>query len=181
MDPVSVLTSVLATALSIKRWVDDTAKKDQAVRNLSATINLVCIVLSPLEDRASIELKPTVVASLLGITEVLGRIKDHLSLWKDKRFRLNRLLDIITPRSVMDDLRDDSQLLSHHLAAVQVALQVSSFVDAGRPASAIEPQDMSVIGIIYNVQVRGFWRDMIGETVRTYENFLKRRVHSKVG
>ena len=107
------MTSVLSAVLTIKTWVDNTKKKDQAVTNLSTTINLVHLTLSPLEDPTVSQcLQPSVIASLLSIGEVLSRIKDHLSPWQDRRLRPGKLWGIVSPGGVINDLCDDAQLLS---------------------------------------------------------------------
>ena len=165
MDPLSIVTSVLSAVLTIKTWADNTKKKGQAVTNFSATINLVHLTLSPLEDPTVSQcLQPSVIASLLSIGEVLSRIKDHLSLWQDRRLRPDKLWGIVSPGGVINDLRDDAQLLSQHLLSISLALHVSTFLE-GQSRMKSPPPEPSVLDRVKNVQLRGFWRDMIGERV----------------
>jgi len=160
-----IVASVLSAVLVVKKWLDDTQKKEQAITNLSTTVNLVYLILSPLEDEnTSQNLQPFVIASLVSIGEVLSRIKDHLLLWKDKRIRAVKLLSFVTPGRVINDLRDDAQLLSQHLLAISFALQVSNFVQerSKHSLSLLEP---SPLDMIKNAEVRTFWHEMIGPRV----------------
>jgi hypothetical protein len=187
LEPISITTSILSSLLTIKSWIDAHDKKDKAINDLSTTINLVHLILSPLSDshRAS-TLHPSILASLLSIGEVLSRIKDHLSIWRDsskgfKRFGMTRVsLDkvfaFISPAGVVGDLRDDAALLAQHVQTVSFAIQVSTFVagwdsEKEKPpkvsTSPPEVPEASLLELIKNKDVRSFWKDLVGETVRT--------------
>jgi hypothetical protein len=128
-------------------------------------INLVYLTLSPLEDPdISQGLQPAVIASLLSLGEVLGKIKYHLSVWKDRRIRPNKLWALAVPSSIVGDIRDDAQLLSQHLLSISVALHVSNFMEL-KSKIKMPIAEPSFLDGIKNVQVRGFWRDMVGEQV----------------
>jgi hypothetical protein len=104
-------------------------EKNDCVRDLSTSLNLIQTIISPLQDEAKAKhLDSSVGAALLGIAEVLSRIKDHLSLWKDKRMSANKILGFLNPSSVIDDLRDDARLLSQHSLTTSFALQVANFL-----------------------------------------------------
>ena len=170
MDPITITTSIISSILTIKLWLDNKDKKDNAIKNLSTSVNLVYLILSPLEDpdKARV-LHPSVVASLLSVGEVLSRIKDHLSIWKDKhRASVTKLLGFISPSSVVMDLHDDALLLSQHVQTISFALHVSTFL-AGHDNLAEKPEPVPdkpmLLGLIKNVDVRLFWEDVIGEKV----------------
>ena len=166
MDPLSALMAVLSLTGAIKTWLDNNKKKNDSIRDLSTSVNLIHTVLSPLQDEAKAKhLNPSVGAALLGIAEVLSRIKDHLSLWKDKRMSANKILGFLNPSSVIDDLRDDARLLSQHLLTTSFALQVANFL---AECNKIEgPLSKShARNIIKNAEVADFWRVMVGENVR---------------
>src|ERR1700733_5093221 len=138
MDPISITTSILSSLITIKAWIDAHEKKDKAIKDLSTTINLVHLIFSPLSDnqRAS-TLHPGIVTSLLSIGEVLSRIKDHLSIWKDTtskskrsgpRVSLEKVFGFISPAGVVGDLKDDAALLAQYVQIVSIAMQVSTFV-----------------------------------------------------
>jgi len=64
----------------------------------------------------------------------------------------------------VDELRDDAQLLSEHLLSISVALHVSTFLEVQSKIRLPLPEP-SHLDLVKNVQVRGFWRDMIGEQI----------------
>ena len=165
MDPLSALTAVLSITVTIKTWLDNNKKKNDSIRDLSTSVNLVYTILSPLQEEAKARhLDSSVAASLLSIGEVLSRIKDHLSLWKAKRMGVSKLLGFLNPSSVTNDLRDDARLLSQHLLAISLALHLSTFL--AESAKNKEPHSKSSIwDTIKNSEVADFWRDMVGEKV----------------
>lgn len=168
MDPLSIISTVLSIALSITKWVDDTKNKDTTIHHLSTTVNLVYLILSPLEvGDTSRKLQPPILASLLSITEVLSRIKDHLALWKDKRVRASKLLGFLVPSRVVADLRDDAQILQQHLLAISFALHVSTFLH-GQSKAVMSLPEPSHLELTKSAQAREFWHVMIGEHVRTF-------------
>jgi hypothetical protein len=197
MDPISITTSILSSLITIKAWIDAHEKKDKAIKDLSTTINLVHLILSPLSDnqRAS-TLHPGIVASLLSIGEVLSRIKDHLSIWKDttsksKRSRprvsLEKVFGFISPAGVVGDLKDDGALLAQHVQIVSIAMQVSTFVAGWEkekekllptlPRETLPPPreppppevpKASLLELIKSGDVRSFWKYMIGQNVSPY-------------
>ena len=195
MDPISITTSILSSLITIKAWIDAHEKKDKVIKDLSTTINLVHLILSPLSDNQSAStLHPGIVASLLSIGEVLSRIKDHLSIWKDTtskskrsgpRISLEKVFGFISPAGVVGDLKDDAALLAQHVQIVSIAMQVSTFVagwEKEKPLPTLPRESLpppreppppevpkaSLLELIKNVDVRSFWKDMIGETVSPY-------------
>jgi hypothetical protein len=165
MNPVVAVSSVLSAVLVVKKWLDAIQKKEQAIADLSTTVNLVYLTLSPLDNENTIQnLQPSVVAGLVSIGEVLSRIKDRLTLWKEKDIRANKLLSFVTPSRVTDDLRDDAQLLSHHLIAISVALQVSAFLQE-QSDNRLALSEQSLWDVIKNAEVRRFWHEMVGPQV----------------
>jgi hypothetical protein len=193
MDPISITTSILSSLITIKAWIDAHEKKDKAIKDLSTTINLVHLILSPLSDnRRASTLHPGIVASLLGIGEVLSRIKDHLSIWRDTtskgkgsgpRISLEKVFGFISPAGVVGDLKDDVALLAQYVQIVSIAMQVSTFVAGWEkekpptppreslPPPRESPPEMpkaSLLELIKSRDVRSFWKDMIGENVSTY-------------
>jgi len=174
MDPISITASILSSVLTIKAWIDDRQRKDKAIKDLSTTINLVHLILSPLSEKAP-TLHPSIVASLLTIGEVLSRIKEHLSIWKDKRasISISKLVGFITPGSVVGDLRDDAALLAQHVQTVAFAVQVSTFLaEREREKEKEVPAAPSLLELIKNEDVRMFWADMVGVNVSAYKSYL---------
>ncbi|KIM78351.1 hypothetical protein PILCRDRAFT_596073 [Piloderma croceum F 1598] len=189
MDPISITSSILSSLITIKAWIDARSKKDKAVKDLSTTINLVHLILSPLCDNQRVStLHPGIVFSLLSIGEVLSRIKDHLSIWKDTtsskskrsgpRISLEKVFGFISPAGVVGDLKDDAALLAQHVQIVSIAMQVSTFVagwEKEKPLPTLPRESLppprepplpkaSLLELIKNADVRSFWKDMIGET-----------------
>lgn len=164
MDPASVITTILSSAITIHKWVEDTKKKEATIDQLSTTVNLVYITLSPLEvDPKSQNLTPPIIASLVSLGAVLSRIKDHLDVWADKSIRLSKLMAFLTPSSVLEDLRDDSELLQQHLLAVSFALHVATFLQ-GKIKDA-PMKGPSPVDLMKSSQARAFWHAMMGDRV----------------
>lgn len=166
MDPASVITTILSSAISINKWVEDTKKKEVAINQLSTTVNLVYLTLSPLEVGSNSQnLTPPIIASLVSLGAVLSRIKDHLDVWADKTIKLSKLMGFLTPSSVLEDLRDDSELLQQHLLAVSFALHLSTVLqDKSKDAPVKGP---SPVDLMKSSQAREFWHAMMGDRVNS--------------
>ena len=165
MNPVIIFGSVLSAVLLVKQWLDAIEKKEQAIADLSTTVNLAYLTLTPLDNENTIKnLQPSVVAGLVSISEVLSRIKDRLTLWKEKKSGANKLLSFVTPSKVTNDLRDHAQLLSHHLIVISVALQVSAFLQ-GQSDNTLALSEPSLWDMIKNAEVKRFWHEMVGPQV----------------
>lgn len=167
MDPASVITSIISSAISINNWVEDTKKKEVAISHLSTTVNLVKVILSPLEvDKNYLNLTPEILASLVSLADVLSRIKDHLDLWADKSVRFSKLMGFLAPSGVLQDLRDDSELLQQHIGVVSLALNLSTLQSKNK---AIVPVNVpSPVTRMKSSQAREFWHVMMGDSVSAY-------------
>lgn len=163
-----MIASVISSAISINKWVEDTKKKEAAISNLSTTVNLVYLILSPLEvGENSHSLTPSVFASLVSLADVLNRIKDHLDLWADKSIRFSKVMGFLAPSNVLQDLRDDSELLQQHLVAVSLALHVSAFLQ-GKSKAIIPVKEPSPVTLMKSSEAREFWHVMMGDSVSIY-------------
>lgn len=92
------------------------------------------------------------------------------------RVSLDKVFAFISPAGVVGDLRDDAALLAQHVQTVSFAIQVSMFVagwdkEKEKPPKVSTPPpevpEASLLELIKNKDVRSFWKDLVGETVRT--------------
>ncbi|OBZ70007.1 hypothetical protein A0H81_09916 [Grifola frondosa] len=185
MDPLSIVSGVLSTAIVILKWIQQREAKNESLRELSLTVSRICDILAPLQSpnarmppnpksrfTANVvgsvstdtipHLDQTIVSCLQDMGETLSSVKEHLSLWKEKRSPAVLLLAFLSPSTVLDQLIADEQKLSRRLVVLSFALQVSTFHSS---RGAIPSADPSPLDVIMNTEVRVFWHDRIGPQV----------------
>ncbi|THH13135.1 hypothetical protein EW146_g7054 [Bondarzewia mesenterica] len=175
MDPISIVSAVVSTALTIQQWIDQSKSRNTIIRELSTTVSRISTILSPLfaslpsNDStlvlvdAAAHLDTTTLTCLQDMGEVLGRTQDHLSLWSDKRRgKRATLLSFLSPSTVINELRDDEKILTQRLSLLSFALQVFAFRAAQLP---LPTRPVSTLDLLRSAEVKRFWVDKIGGDV----------------
>lgn len=169
MDPLSILATVVSTAISIYNWVDQLEATSDTIRDLHGTLSSITVVLKPLQTRVSdgsLSNDPGILVCVQDIGETLGRAREHLLLWQESEARKKgklrkRILAFLDPGSVLDELKEDRTRLDQKIGVLALAVQLSpltsSYSIASAPESLPSPADQ-----LTNAEVREFWRQMIG-------------------
>lgn len=172
MDPpLTIVTSILSAVIAVQTCLSQEDKKDVAIVNLSTTVDLVFDILEPLQDeRLAKTLDSNVILCLLAIGDALGRIQDHISIWKDQGIPQNGLLrrGCTSHSGILEYLRDDRQRLKQLVVVVTLALQLSCLIDERSKMSLVQNSPgTSSLESIQNPDVKNFWRTEIGGEVRS--------------
>ncbi|KAI0311713.1 hypothetical protein OF83DRAFT_1149633 [Amylostereum chailletii] len=191
MDPLSIVTSVISTAIAIRDWIDALKAKEKALHELNITVSRIAQILSPLQTPSStpspapsiVDVDPppyttsavatvwmadvSVTSCLQDMADILGHIHEHLEIWNGKRSKYSSLLAFINPSSLLQKFRDDEKLLTQRMNVLSFALQ---FAAARAPHISIttpplpshRPSPLDTVG---SSEVKRFWTDKFGTEV----------------
>lgn len=167
MEVISVALTVCTLCKAIESWVDQHAKTEATITQISATVIQIRHILSPF---ASADFKGTGEAQLCdcirSVGDVLQRTKEHLLAWSYKRSQ--KIVAFLNPAALIKQLRDDERQLSNQLILLLTSVAVVGyFRDHAKDAPRIGlPDDVGPLADLKDPQAAEFWRDYLGVKVR---------------
>ncbi|KAJ6459417.1 hypothetical protein DFH09DRAFT_1231462 [Mycena vulgaris] len=170
MDPLSILSTVLSTSISIYRWVNDLRSKDSAILDLKGTLSTATLVLHPLREKAAsgeLDSQAGILACIEDLGECLDRARDHLQTWQESEARKKgslsrRILAFLDPSQVLVMIEEDRVRLNQIIGILTLAIQLAWM--PGLHNAAIQSSPTSPLDFIANSEAKAFWSQMIGET-----------------
>ncbi|KAF8218174.1 hypothetical protein K438DRAFT_1953010 [Mycena galopus ATCC 62051] len=162
MDALSILSTVLSTAIALNRWVGNLKSKENAIRELESSLSSITLVLHPLRQKAAggaLNSQVGILACLQDLGECLNTAREHLQAWQESETRkagplVRRIFAFLDPSQVIGAVKEDSVRLNQTITVLTLAIQL-----AWSPGlqSTTSPLDF-----ITNSEAKAFWRQMIG-------------------
>ncbi len=149
VEPIAILTTVLATAHAINAWLKDKDRKQSIIDDLTKVTQTLCDILLPLQESQDIRrLDKNVLSVLLEIAEALTSTKEHLVLWQAKTASLMSFLSFLTPAKIVGFLEDDQEKLKERIMLLTLALQVAVMprVDTDDGEAGKDPKMWRLLG-----------------------------------
>lgn len=173
MEALAVVTAVCTLAQSINKWLEECAKKELTIRQISGTVIQIQQILLPLHDQ-----RVRIESHTLGVVKTIGGVlkgaQEHLLVWQDRRSR--RILGTLNPSSVIKQLKEDEQQLNQQLIMLIASIAVLGFVEEQHKRHSVAPNSLKsqpkstgqhplVLESIKNKEVKEFWHGYVGDQV----------------
>ncbi|KAF7368855.1 hypothetical protein MVEN_00211000 [Mycena venus] len=163
MDPVSILSTVLSSAIAIYRWVGDLKSKENAILDLKSSLSSLTLVLHPLREKAAsgkLNSQVGILACLQDLSECLTTAREHLQTWQESEARktghinFKRILAFLDPSQVIGMVKEDAVRINQTITMLTLAVQLAWTPGLRSTTSSLD--------FIANAEAKAFWRQMIG-------------------
>ena len=180
MEVLAIATTVCTLCKAIHLWIDEHAQKEALLSQIASSVLQIHNILMPF---ASAEFKGNGEAqlsdSIRSIGDVLQRTKEHLVVWKSKRWQ--KLVAVLNPTVLIAQLRDDEMQLNRQLIILLTSMAVVGYFRDHPVDPVVDKQllekpppfrngtDKDGFGPLEqfsDVGAREFWGDYIGAKVR---------------
>ncbi|KAF9456833.1 hypothetical protein BDZ94DRAFT_1314782 [Collybia nuda] len=172
MDALTIIVTVCTLAKSIKEWIEACSEKKAVTRQIAQTVDQVQHILSPLQEGdLAAQIEPQTLGIVKSIGSSLTKTQEHLFVWRVRPSR--RILAMLSPSSVVKELKEDDSQLKQQLIMLIASISVIGFVEKLRKRHPIHPSSIVgqsipvlpqsvVLGPISNKEVREFWSGYVG-------------------
>ena len=169
----TIANAVYGLAVGITNFIAEHEDKDAVNQEISSIATLIQTIIHPLLSRKIKNLP--LQQCLQGLQSVLSNTHEHMKMWKERRSR--RMLALINPWAVTQQLKEDRDQLMAHYTLVMGAMQVfdhikgynmitpSSKVDRPNPSQGKKKK-------MKESEVLDFWEKCIGKEVSEPKPFL---------
>jgi hypothetical protein len=176
MDPVTAITTVANIALAIKKWLDDTAEKSEAIVAIGSTINRLSNVLDLLATKARVgEIDSIITPEIDYLGSILTKTLQDVRVWTPRGLNVKKIVATLTPAKVVEVIREDERKIMEQLIMLMFALSARSYVND----RVHVPEEPNALKWIRNPEVANFWAVFVGsKVIRRPEHQLIRRFFS---
>ncbi|KAJ7023604.1 hypothetical protein C8F04DRAFT_1134056 [Mycena alexandri] len=163
MDPLSILSTVLSSAIAIYRWVGDLKSKENAILDLKSSLSSLTVVLHPLREKAAsgkLDSQVGILACVQDLSECLSTAREHLQTWQESEARkggpinFKRILAFLDPSQVIEMVKEDAVRINRTITMLTLAIQLAWTPGLRSTTSSLD--------FIVNADAKAFWRQMIG-------------------
>jgi hypothetical protein len=165
MDPLTAITTAANIALTIKKWVDDTAEKNEAIIAIGSTINRLSNVLGLLATKARAgEIDSIITPEIDYLGSLLTKTLQHVRVWTPHRLNVKKIVATLNPATVVEVIREDERKIMEQLIMLMFALSARSYANDGvhAPDDNVQP---NALKWIRNPEVADFWGAFVGSKV----------------
>ena len=162
-EPVSVvIATVVHTAVLIKKWIDETQKKEETILNISQTVQRVSNILQTLSAGARVRQNNDILASeILCLGSALNKTLEHLFVWSPRKFGIKKVISFVNPSTVTEILREDERNINQQIIMVLFMLSTLNYLQT----TENECPAPNALNWIKNEGVAKFWEDHVGREV----------------
>jgi len=121
---LSIVQAVYGLAVGITRFIVEHDDKDTVNQQISSIATQIQHIIRPLFSRKLTNLP--LKQCLQGLQNVLSDTHEHMKTWKESKSR--RMLALINPWAVTQQLRDDREQLMAHYIMLMGAMQIVDHV-----------------------------------------------------
>ncbi|KAJ7760930.1 hypothetical protein B0H16DRAFT_555339 [Mycena metata] len=163
MDPLSILSTVLSSAIAIYRWVGDLKSKENAILDLKSCLSSLTLVLHPLREMAAsgkLDSQVGILACVQDLSECLSTAREHLQTWQESEaqkagpINFKRILAFLDPSQAIGMVKEDAVRINQTITMLTLAIQLASTPGLRSTTSSLD--------FIVNAEAKAFWRQMIG-------------------
>ncbi|KAF8162804.1 hypothetical protein B0H34DRAFT_295065 [Crassisporium funariophilum] len=172
---MDIASAVYNLTIGIINFIAEHDDKDTATQRISNVVVQIQNIISPLLSREITN--DSLRQCLQGLQDVLRDTHEHMRSWKESRTR--RLLALINPWAVTQELRDDQALLMNQYIMLMGAMQVVEHVKGYNLICASESVNPTTDGedtmearvvLKQESDVDAFWRQYIGKEVSSVKS-----------
>jgi hypothetical protein len=165
MDPVSVIATVANTALAIKKWLDDTAEKNEAITEIGGTINRLSNVLDLLSTKARLgEVDSMIIPDIDYLGSILTKTLQDVRVWTPHGLNVKKIVATLSPAKVVEIIREDERKIMQQLIMLMFTLATRNYLNdpVHAPDENAKP---NALKWIRNPEVADFWGAFVGSKV----------------
>ena len=161
----TIANAVYSLAVGITNFIAEHKDKDAVNQEISTITTLIQNIIHPLLTRIITNFP--LQQCLQGLQSVLSNTHEHMKMWKERRSR--RVLALINPWAVTQQLKDDRDQLMAYYTLLMGAMQVVDHIEGHTPphkvASPNCPPLQGEKGRVRVSEVLEFWEKRIGKEV----------------
>ena len=164
----TIANAVYSLAVGITHFIAEHKDKDAVNQEISNIATLIQNIIHPLLSRNITNLP--LQQCLQGLQSVLSNTHEHMEMWKERRSR--RMLALVNPWAVTQQLKDDrDQLMAHYtllMGAMQVVDHIEGYNMITPPHKVVCPNCPPSQGKkkrIRTSEALDFWEKCIGKEV----------------
>ena len=166
----TIVNAVYSLAVGITNFIAEHEDKDAVNQDISSIATVIQNIIHPLLSRKVTNLP--LQQCLQGLQNVLANTHEHMKMWKEKRSR--RMLALVNPWAVTQQLKDDrDQLMAHYtllMGAIQVVDHIEGYNMITPPQSY--PSFKGGKRRVDVSEVLEFWNKCIGKEVFKPKHFF---------
>ena len=164
----AIAKAVYSLAVGITQFIAEHEEKDAINQEISSITTLIQNIIHPLLSRKITNLP--LQQCLQGLQGALSNTHEHMKMWKETKF--HRMLALINPGAVTQQLKDDRDLLMAHYTLLMGAMQIVDHIEGYNmitpPSKVVCPNPSQ--GGKKKIKGKGsevldFWEKCIGEEV----------------